>query len=142
MRSTTCATSHAASIRRCSRTSGLGPALEAQARKSAVPVDVAADGVGRLGQDVEAAVYFSCLEALQNIAKYANASSATISLAQHDGRLDFSVTDDGAGFDVAAVERGSGLQGMADRMDAIGGSLVVESAPGAGTTVRGTIQVV
>jgi signal transduction histidine kinase len=121
---------------------GLGPALEAQARKSAVPVDVAADGVGRLGQDVEAAVYFSCLEALQNIAKYANASRATISLAQHDGRLDFSVTDDGAGFDVAAVERGSGLQGMADRMDAIGGSLVVESAPGAGTTVRGTIEVV
>jgi len=65
-----------------------------------------------------------------------------ISIAQHDGRLDFSVTDDGAGFDVAAVERGTGLQGMADRIDAFGGSLVVESTPGRGTVVRGTVPVV
>ena len=121
---------------------GLGPALEAQARKSVVSVDVSADGVERLGQDVEAAVYFSCLEALQNIAKYAGASRASISLAQRDGRLDFSITDDGSGFDVAAVERGTGLQGMADRIDAIGGSLVVDSAPGRGTVVRGTVPVV
>ena len=119
---------------------GLGSALEAQARKSAVPVQVVADGVGRFGQDVEAAVYFSCLEALQNIAKYSGASRATISLAQRNGSLEFSVVDDGVGFDVVSVERGTGLQGMADRIDAIGGSLTVENEPGSGTSVRGACR--
>jgi signal transduction histidine kinase len=121
---------------------GLGSALEAQARKSVVPVEVTDGGVGRYGQDVEAAVYFSCLEALQNIAKYAGASRATISLAHRNGSLEFAVIDDGAGFDVAAVERGTGLQGMADRIDAIGGTFGVESHPGGGTTVRGSVPVV
>jgi signal transduction histidine kinase len=118
---------------------GLGAALEAQARKSPVPVDVTANGVGRLSQDVEAAVYFSCLEALQNVAKYADASRVTISLAMREGSLDFSVVDDGHGFDPALAGRGSGLQGMADRIDAIGGALVIESAPGRGTTVTGRL---
>ena len=121
---------------------GLGSALEAQARKSVVPVEVTADGVGRFGQDVEAAVYFSCLEALQNIAKYAGASRATISLAQRNGSLEFSVMDDGVGFDPATVERGTGLQGMADRIEAIGGTFGVQSHSGGGTTVRGAVPVV
>ena len=66
---------------------GLVAALEAQARKAAVPTTVEGDGVGRFGQDVEAAVYFSCLEALQNVAKYAGASRATIALSNGDGSL-------------------------------------------------------
>ena len=118
---------------------GLGAALEAQARKSPVPVDVAADGVGRLSQDVEAAVYFSCLEALQNVAKYADASRATISLATREGSLVFTVADDGRGFDPTFAERGSGLQGMADRIEAIGGTLEIDSTPGQGTTVTGRV---
>ncbi len=118
---------------------GLGAALEAQARKSPVPVDVAADGVGRLSQDVEAAVYFSCLEALQNVAKYADASRATISLDEREGSLVFTVADDGRGFDPSLAGRGSGLQGMNDRVEAIGGTLAVDSAPGRGTTVTGRV---
>ncbi len=61
---------------------------------------------------------------------------------QRDGTLEFDVHDDGEGFDVGTVERGSGLQGMADRIDAIGGSITVESVPGAGTTIRGSVPVV
>ena len=118
---------------------GLEAALQAQARKSPTPVRVEAEGVGRYDQDLEAAVYFSCLEALQNIAKYANAGSASIALAQRNGSLEFRVRDDGVGFDPASVARGSGLQGMTDRIDAIGGSLAIESAPGSGTTVRGMV---
>jgi signal transduction histidine kinase len=117
---------------------GLGAALEAQARKSPVPVDVVVDGVGRLSQDVEAAVYFSCLEALQNVAKYAEASRATISLETREGSLVFTVSDDGRGFDPMFAARGSGLQGMADRIEAIGGTLEIDSTPGQGTTVTGS----
>ena len=121
---------------------GLGAALESQARKSAVPVTVQTDGIGRYPQEAEAAVYFACLEALQNIAKYADASSATVRLAQTNGSLVFEVVDDGRGFDPAAAERGSGLQGIADRLAALGGTLDVRSAPGRGATLVGTIPVV
>jgi signal transduction histidine kinase len=120
---------------------GLPAALTAQARKAEIPVIVRADEVGRFSQDVEAAVYFSCLEALQNVAKYANASRVTISLARSDGHLVFAVADDGIGFDPAAAHRGTGLQGIADRMDALRGRLEVESAPGAGTTLSGSLPV-
>ena len=108
---------------------GLEAAL-AQAQKSPTPVAVEAHRVGRYDQDIEAAVYFSCLEALQNIAKYAAASSASIRLAQRNGSLEFTVTDDGAGFDPGTVTLGSGLLGMTDRIDSIGGELTIESAPG------------
>jgi signal transduction histidine kinase len=118
---------------------GLGAALESQARKSPVPVTVEADGVERYPQDVEAAVYFCALEALNNLAKYAGASRATVSLSPTDGTLTFAVSDDGVGFDVAAATHGTGLQGMADRVDAIGGTLEVESSPESGTIVRGSI---
>lgn len=121
---------------------GLEAALEAQGRKSPTPVVIATDGIGRYPQDVEAAVYFSCLEALQNVAKYAAASGATIELAHGDGSLEFAVRDDGRGFDAAAVSYGTGLQGIADRLDAIGGTLTVESEPGRGTTIRGAVPVV
>jgi signal transduction histidine kinase len=118
---------------------GLGAALAAQARKAAVPVVVEADGIGRYPQDVEATVYFCCLEALQNVAKYAEATRATIRLSADDRGLAFEVQDDGVGFDPASAGRGSGLQGMADRLDAVGGSLDVRSAPGAGTTIVGRV---
>jgi signal transduction histidine kinase len=120
---------------------GLGAALESQARKSAVPVSVETDGIGRYPQEAEAAVYFSCLEALQNVAKYAEASRANVRLAQTDGELAFEVTDDGRGFDPTAASRGTGLQGIADRLAALGGAVDVVSSPGAGTTIAGRIPV-
>jgi hypothetical protein len=86
-----------------------------------------------------AAVYFCSLEALQNVAKYANASRASVRLAQVDGSLTFEVTDDGEGFDSTSTGYGTGLQGMADRLDALGGTLEVRSAPGRGTLVRGQV---
>jgi signal transduction histidine kinase len=97
------------------------------------------DGVGRYGPDVESAVYFCCLEALNNVAKYAEASSVTIRLAQDDGELRFEVADDGRGFDTERKAYGTGLQGMADRLDAIGGTLRIDSAPGEGTVVAGRV---
>ena len=90
---------------------------------------------------MEAAVYFCCLEALQNVAKYAGASRATVSLAQSNGHLTFQVRDDGQGFDRSSVTFGTGLQGMADRLAALGGHLDVRSEPGRGTMVTGRLSV-
>ena len=118
---------------------GLGAALDAQARRSPVPVTVEADGVGRYAPEVEAAVYFSCLEAMQNVAKYAAASGATVSLREALGRLEFRVHDDGVGFDAGATSYGTGLQGIADRLAALGGTLAVSSAPGSGTAITGSL---
>jgi signal transduction histidine kinase len=120
---------------------GLSAALEAQARKSPVPVSVDAVDLGRFSQDVEAAIYFSCLEALQNVTKYAEASQVKISLARNNGRLSFAVTDDGVGFDPASASQGTGLQGIADRLDALGGTFEVVSAVGEGTAVNGSVPV-
>ena len=120
---------------------GLAAALNAQVRRAAIPVEVHADGIERYGQDVEAAVYFCSLEALQNVTKYAEASSAVVELSVTDGCLSFAVSDDGAGFDPSSVARGTGLLGMADRVEALGGSLDVGSRPGRGTTVTGRIPI-
>ncbi len=118
---------------------GLPAALAAQSRKSAMSVSVRAEGVGRYRQEIEAAVYFSCLEALSNTAKYAEATHADVRLEQSDGVLTFSVADDGLGFDQSEPRHGTGLQGMADRLNAIGGDVQVVSTPGGGTTVTGTV---
>ncbi len=120
---------------------GLGPALRAQAGRAPLPVAIDADGIGRYPRDAEAAVYFCVLEALQNVAKYARASRATVALACPDGHLEFTVTDDGAGFDTASATRGTGLPGMADRLAAAGGTLRIHSAPELGTTVSGRLPV-
>ena len=120
---------------------GLASALEAQARRGTTPVDVHDEGIGRYPQEMESAAYFCVLEALNNVAKYAGASRAQIRLSEQDDRLIFEVVDDGLGFDPAATAYGTGLQGMADRVDAIGGTLEVRSEPGAGTTVVGRIPV-
>ena len=119
---------------------GLLSALEAQARKASLPVEVhATEGIDRYPQEIEAAAYFSCLEALQNVAKYAQASRAVVTLSDGDGRLRFEVADDGLGFDPADVGYGTGLQGIADRLGALAGTLTVTSSEGNGTTVAGTI---
>ena len=91
------------------------------------------------GQDVEAAVYFSCLEALQNVAKYAEATQAELVLSNGGGVLRFEVRDDGVGFDPASTGYGSGLQGIADRLAALEGSVEIRSAVGRGTTVTGHV---
>ena len=120
---------------------GLAAALEAQAARSPVPTTVASDGVGRYPQEIEAAAYFSCLEALQNIAKYADARAVSITLATSDGRLVFRIADDGVGFDPAATGYGTGLLGIADRLAVLDGSLLVDSSPGQGTRIMGSLPV-
>jgi two-component system, NarL family, sensor kinase len=118
---------------------GLPAALRAQARKTTLPVSVDAEGVGRYSQDVEAAVYFCCLEALQNVVKYAGAATAVITLRADDGLRVFAVSDDGQGFDPAHTLDGAGLQNMADRVDALDGAFQIIAAPGRGTTITGRV---
>jgi signal transduction histidine kinase len=120
---------------------GLADALAAQARRGTVHVTVDADGIGRYSPEAESAVYFCCLEAMQNIAKYAGASRVGIRLSIEGDRLVFRVEDDGVGFDAVVTPYGSGLQNMADRLAALGGSVRIESTPGRGTTVTGLIPV-
>ena len=120
---------------------GLASALAAEAERGPLPVRVKGDRLPRLPQDVEAAAYFAALEALQNVAKYASASTATVTLRMDGPELVFDVRDDGRGFDTASASSGTGLQGMADRVEAVGGRLAVTSALGAGTTVEGRIPV-
>ena len=120
---------------------GLGPALRAQVGRAPLPVQVETDGIGRYPRDAEAAVYFCILEALQNTTKYARASQATVALSCPGSHLEFTVTDDGTGFDTATASRGTGLQGMADRLAAAGGTLRINSAPGSGTTISGRLPV-
>jgi signal transduction histidine kinase len=120
---------------------GLRAALRAQADRAPLPVKVEADGIGRYPREAEATVYFCILEALQNVAKYARASRATVGLSCPDGQLGFTVTDDGDGFDTAKATHGTGLQGMTDRLAAVGGTLRVDSTPGSGTTISGWMPV-
>jgi len=118
---------------------GLPAALEAQIRKTPVAVELRQDSIGRYRQEIEAAVYFCCLEALQNVSKYANASKAVVRLEVDGPRLTFTVEDDGVGFDPARTRLGTGLQGMSDRLEALGGGLEIRSQPGRGTTILGRI---
>jgi signal transduction histidine kinase len=111
---------------------GLMPALALLAERSPVPVDVRGT-VGRLPPPVEAAFFFVCSEALANTAKHAAASRVTIDVHERNGRVVVAVADDGRGGADAA--RGSGLRGLADRVDALGGRLVIESVRSAGTRV-------
>jgi signal transduction histidine kinase len=120
---------------------GLVAALESQARKATVPVAVETEGVDRYPKEVEAAIYFCVLEAMQNVQKYAAGSRATVRLRAAADALTFEVEDDGEGFDPAKQAKGSGLQNMADRLDALGGSVDLNSAPGRGTRVTGNIPV-
>jgi signal transduction histidine kinase len=118
---------------------GLVEALRTQATKAPVPVVINAGGLGRYPPETEAGLYFCILEALQNVVKYASASSVTIALTAASGNLTFGVSDDGVGFDVASKAGGTGLQGISDRLAALGGQIEVRSALGRGTTLTGTI---
>jgi signal transduction histidine kinase len=120
---------------------GLAAALESQARKATLPVEVIVDSLGRYSQDLEAAVYFCCLEALQNVQKYAHATHATIRLSEAQGTLGFEVEDDGNGFHLAELRKGSGTQNMQDRIDSLGGMLTITSSPGQGCDVVGSLPV-
>ena len=117
---------------------GLAEALRAAALRSPLKVTLDVDRVGRVSPEVENAIYFCCLEALQNADKHAAASAVDISIVD-DGRARFAVRDDGVGFDPARVEVGSGLTNMRDRLAAVGGWMNVDTAPGAGTRVLGVI---
>jgi signal transduction histidine kinase len=121
---------------------GLGAALRSQAAKATLPVRVDADGVARYEQQIEAALYFCTLEALQNIQKYAAASAAEVHLREENGLLLVEVIDDGRGFDPSIAKRGAGLTNMEDRLDALGGTLDIQSTPGRGTTLRISIPIV
>ena len=105
-------------------------ALAELAAASPVPVEVAVSD-GRLPEDIQAAAYFVCSEALANVAKYASASRARLTVDARDGLLFVEVADDGRGG--AVIGGGSGLRGLADRVDALGGTLSLESPPGGGT---------
>jgi len=120
---------------------GLSVALAQETRKAALPVGLEVEDVGRYPRDVESAVYFTILEALQNTAKYAEASHATVRLVARNGDLRFEVSDDGRGFDAATIGRGAGLSGIADRIDTIGGTWTITSTPGEGTVVAGVVPV-
>jgi signal transduction histidine kinase len=86
-------------------------------------------------------VYFSCLEALQNVAKYANASRAVVRVSDEPGWITFTVGDDGVGFEPARTSLGSGLLGIQDRVEALGGTLEIRSRPRSGTNVTGRLPV-
>jgi signal transduction histidine kinase len=119
---------------------GLPDAIRTAALQSPVPTLVEVDGSDRYSQEIETAAYFCCIEALQNVAKHApEASSVTISLNRNGG-LRFEVHDDGPGFALEAA-MGDGLVNMRDRLAAVGGELDINSAPGGGTKVVGTIPV-
>jgi signal transduction histidine kinase len=120
---------------------GLPAALAAAAATSPLPVHVAADGVGRYPAAIEAALYFSCLEALQNAAKHSGARRVQVRVAADPRTVTVTVEDDGQGFDLDRAVPGAGLANMRDRLDAVGGDLRVDSAPGGGVRVRATAPV-
>jgi signal transduction histidine kinase len=121
---------------------GLAGALQQAATQCALPTTLDADGAGRYPRELEAAVYFCCVEALQNAAKHAGGGAhAEVRLRHSDGSLRFEVIDDGAGFDPATSDGSAGLQNMRDRIGALGGELRIESTVGRGTTVTGMIPI-
>ncbi|MBW3590046.1 MAG: hypothetical protein KY429_11565 [Actinobacteria bacterium] len=120
---------------------GLAPALRRAVESSPIPVEVIDAGTGRLPQEAEVAIYFSCLEALQNAIKHAAASAVIIALTREEDQLGFSITDDGRGFDPKAVKAGVGLRNLSDRLAGLGGTLEISAHPGRGTSIKGRVPV-
>jgi signal transduction histidine kinase len=123
---------------------GLVAALEAHISKAfpRARLELGDEAIGRVSPELEAGIYFCCLEALQNCAKHAPASEVTVRIAEREpGWLTFQVIDSGPGFDVARTSQGSGLQHMSDRVAALGGSLEIHSREGNGTTIHGRVPV-
>jgi signal transduction histidine kinase len=119
---------------------GLGPALRSLACRSVVPVELDVDVEGRLPDRVEVATYYVVAEALTNTARHAHADEVKVSVKAADGRLDLIISDDGAGG--ADPANGSGLIGLVDRVEAVGGHLSVSSPAGVGTSLAATIPCV
>jgi len=114
-------------------------AMSAACRRAPLPASLEANGVGRHAPEIESAVYFCCLEALQNAAKYAGAgASARVRIWEEAGGLLFEVSDDGAGFETSGHADGAGLTNMRDRLGAVGGTLRVESG-NHGTRIHGAL---
>jgi signal transduction histidine kinase len=118
---------------------GLEPAVESLAARAPLPVEVSIDVGERLPGPVEAAAYYVVAEALTNVVKYASASVVSVDVGRANGSALIEVRDDGVGG--AAAEGGSGLRGLADRVEALGGRLELDSPLGAGTTLRAQIPV-
>jgi signal transduction histidine kinase len=120
---------------------GLAGALRMAALHTALPAEIHPDGIGRYPPEIESAVYFCCLEALQNASKHAQgATHVTVSLSENHA-LRFDVRDDGDGFDVQSTAGGAGLANMRDRLAAIGGELTIDSTPGGGAVVSGSVPI-
>jgi signal transduction histidine kinase len=118
---------------------GLLDALQSVAAQAPIPVHVVSVDLTRLPVEVESAVYFTCVEALQNSLKHARgASGVWIKLSRRHGRLRFEVSDDGAGF-IGGDDDGRGLRNMHDRIEAVGGDLSIDSTPGRGTRITGSV---
>ena len=110
------------------------------AGRAPLPVRVDVDLPARLAPEIEAAVYFSCVEAIQNAAKHAgDGATVTVSVRAHAGRVAFEIRDDGVGFDAVAAHGGDGLTNLHDRAAAVGGDVQVASGHGTGTTLRGDV---
>jgi signal transduction histidine kinase len=122
--------------------SGLTEALKAAGRRSPLPVSVTAMSIGRYSLEIESAIYFCCLEALQNAAKHAPGANVEIRIWAESGGLLFSVTDDGPGFDPSVARQGHGHVNMADRLGAIGGTVRWESQPGNGSRIAGSVPLI
>jgi signal transduction histidine kinase len=118
---------------------GLTEALRAAGRSAPLPTIVDAATIGRYPPELEATVYFSCMEALQNAAKHAHGASGVTITLNHNPHLRFVVSDDGDGFDPEHNGAGAGLTNLRDRLAAVGGELHVDSAPGRGTRISGSI---
>ncbi len=122
------------------RDRGLAEALRTAANRAVLPTEVTAEGIERYPTETEAAVYFCCLEAMQNAGKHAGeGSSITVTITGDERHLDFVVADNGAGFDPVVAQEGHGFVNMRDRLGAVGGTLTVESAAGEGTKIIGRI---
>jgi signal transduction histidine kinase len=121
---------------------GLAAALRSAVQKAAIPVSVSDEGLHRHSREVELAVYFCCLEALQNAAKHAGpGASASVWLSDDDGELRFRVEDDGQGFEPDGIEPGTGFSNLAERLSAVGGAIRIDSEAGRGTCIAGQIPV-
>jgi signal transduction histidine kinase len=123
------------------RERGIAVAISAHLALTPVPVEVVDQVNSRYSEDLEAAVYFCCQEAIQNALKHARATRVEVRLDDRDGLLTFTVSDDGTGFDPSTARRGAGMQNMADRIAAAGGQLEVVSREGRGAVVTGRVPV-
>jgi signal transduction histidine kinase len=119
---------------------GLVKALESIRRPSVAPLAIHATGIGRYPAELESAVYYCCLEAIQNATKHGGyAVHVTVTLREDADQLRFEVSDDGPGFDLSTVRTGAGLQNMRDRLGALGGQLSIVTAVGQGSIVSGSV---